>query len=155
MLYYDYVTENTNKLAKYKKNLYIVQFYVHVLVLWLFNWNYESVSPNRKLNLITWWICFSFKKVDRRSAMIHVFTKTPPTQGSRKVARFMQNEPQFIVYRAQRTNVNIKLCPINLPPNISVNINFNTSIYLTSLVAYCQCDVTKWQRLHVYIVLRK
>jgi len=40
--------------------------------------------------------------------MIHVFTKTPPTQGSRKVVRFMQNEPQFILYRAQRmTNVNI------------------------------------------------
>ena len=39
--------------------------------------------------------------------MIHIFTKTPPTQGSRKVVWFMQNEPQFILYRAQRTNVNI------------------------------------------------
>jgi len=29
------------------------------------------------------------------------------TQGSRKVVRFMQNELQFILYRAQRTNVNI------------------------------------------------
>jgi len=37
----------------------------------------------------------------------HVFTKTPPTQGSRKVVRFMHNGPQFIVYIAQRTNVNI------------------------------------------------
>jgi len=48
-----------------------------------------------------------FFKVDRRSAMIHVFTKTPPTQGSRKVVRFMQNKPQFILYITQRTNVNI------------------------------------------------
>ena len=55
-----------------------------MLVISLYNWDYESVSPNRKLNLITWWICFSFKTVDRRSAIIHVFTKTPPTQGSRK-----------------------------------------------------------------------
>ena len=71
-----------------------------MLVLWLYNWDYEPVSPNRKLNLITWWICFSFKKVDRRSAVIHVFTKTQSIQGSRKVVRFMQNEPQFILYRA-------------------------------------------------------
>jgi len=35
------------------------------------------------------------------------FIKTPSTQGSRKVVRFMQNEPQFILYRAQRTNVTI------------------------------------------------
>ena len=55
-------------------------------------------------------MCFSLKKVDRRSAIIHVFTKTPPTQGSRKVVRFMQNEPQFISYRAQRTNVNMQTC---------------------------------------------
>mgnify|MGYP007091343061 CR=1 FL=1 len=81
-----------------------------MLVLWLYNWDYESVSQKRKLNLKTWWICFSFKKVDRRSAIIHVFTKTPPTQGSQKVIRFMQNEPQFILYRAQRTNVNIIYC---------------------------------------------
>jgi len=40
---------------------------------------------------------------------MHVFTKTPHTQGSRKVARFMQNEPQFILYKAQRTNVNISV----------------------------------------------
>ena len=51
---------------------------------------------------------FSFKKVDRQSAVIHVLTKTPPTQRSRNVVRFMQNEPQFILYRAQRTNVNIQ-----------------------------------------------
>ena len=51
------------------------------LVLWLYNWGYESVSPKRKLNLIMWWICFVFLKEVRRSAMIHVFTKTPPTQG--------------------------------------------------------------------------
>ena len=50
---------------------------------------------------------FSFKKVNRRSAIIHVFTKTPPNQRSRKVVRFMQNEREFILYRAQRTNVNI------------------------------------------------
>ena len=81
-----------------------------MFVLWLYNWDCESVSPNRKLNLITWWICFPFKKVVRRSAIIHVFTKTPPIHGSRKVVQFMQNEPQFILYRAQRTNVNIHLC---------------------------------------------
>jgi len=45
--------------------------------------------------------------VDQRSAIIHVFTKAPPTQGSRTVVRFMQNEPQYIVYIDQRTNVNI------------------------------------------------
>jgi len=39
--------------------------------------------------------------------MITVFTKTPPTQASRKLVRFMQNETQFILYKAQRTNVNI------------------------------------------------
>jgi len=32
-------------------------------------------------NLTTLWICFSLKKVDRRSAIIHVLTNTPPTQG--------------------------------------------------------------------------
>ena len=42
-----------------------------MLVLWLYYWDYESVSPNRKLNLITWWICLSFKKMKRRSAMTH------------------------------------------------------------------------------------
>jgi len=52
---------------------------------------------------------FCFKKVDRRGAIIYVLTKTPPTQGSRKVVRFMENEPQFILYRAQRANVNIFL----------------------------------------------
>ena len=59
---------------------YLLMFQFHIksnsilmLVLWLYNWDYESVSPNRKLNLITWWICFSFKKVDRRSPIIHVF----------------------------------------------------------------------------------
>ena len=85
-----------------------------ILVLWLYNWDCESVSPNRKLNLITWWICFPFKKVVRRSAIIHVFTKTPPIHGSRKVVQFMQNEPQFILYRAQRTNVNTCYCFENL-----------------------------------------
>ena len=35
------------------------------------------------------------------------FIKIPPTQMSRKVLRFVQNEPHFIVYIAQRTNVNI------------------------------------------------
>ena len=79
-------------LSSHVSILYIVRFYFNV-VLWLFNWDYESVSPNRKLN--QW------------NAIIHVFTKTPPTQGSQKVVRFMQNEPQFILYRAQRTNVNI------------------------------------------------
>ena len=54
---------------------------------------------------------FAFKKVDRRSAIIHVFTKTPPTQRSLKVLRFMQNEPHLFVYRAQRTNVNSRLYP--------------------------------------------
>jgi len=39
---------------------------------------------------------FSFKKVDRRNAIIYVLTKTLPTQmGSRKVVRFMQNEPHL------------------------------------------------------------
>ena len=72
-----------------------------MLVLWLYNWDYESVSPNRKPNLITWWICFSTRRNDT------CFTKTPPTQGSRKVVWFMQNEPQFNLYRAQLTNVKI------------------------------------------------
>ena len=46
--------------------------------------------------------------------MIYVFTKTPPTQGSRKVVRFMQNEPQFILYRAQPKNVNVLVSMIHL-----------------------------------------
>ena len=29
---------------------------------WLFNWDYESVSPKTELNLITWLICFLLKK---------------------------------------------------------------------------------------------
>ena len=53
---------------------------------------------------------FFFQKVDRRNAIIHVFTKTPPTQRSRKVVRFMQNESHLFLYRAQGTNVNIKIC---------------------------------------------
>ena len=44
---------------------------------------------------------FSFKKVDRRIAKIHVFTKAPPTQRSH--AKWTA----FILYRAQHTNVNI------------------------------------------------
>jgi len=55
------------------------------------------------------WICFSFKKVDRRSTIIHVFTETPPTQRSGKVVWFMQNEQYIFVYRAQLMNVNIIL----------------------------------------------
>ena len=43
----------------------------------------------------------------RQSAIIHVLTKTPLTQRSRKVVRFMQNEREFILYRAQRTNVDL------------------------------------------------
>ena len=82
---------------------YISSFY---FILSLSNWDYESVSPNRKLNLITWWISFS---LDRRSAIIHVFTETPPTQMSRKVVRFMQNEPHLFLYKAQLTNVNIRV----------------------------------------------
>ena len=50
-----------------------------------------------------------FTLMKQQLDIIHVFTKTPPTQGSRKVVRFMQNDPQFILYRAQRTNVNIIL----------------------------------------------
>ena len=46
-----------------------------------------------------------FYKGDQRSAIIHVFTETPPTQRSRKI---MQNEPHLFVYRAQLTNVNIE-----------------------------------------------
>ena len=47
----------------------------------LYYWDYKSVNPNRKLNLITWWICFSFKKVDRRSAIIHVLPRLRPLKG--------------------------------------------------------------------------
>ena len=82
-------------------------FYFFIFILSLSNWDYESVSTNRQLNLITWCICFSFKKVDRRSAIIHVFTEPPPTQRSRKVVRFMQNEPHLSLYRAQLTKVNL------------------------------------------------
>ena len=49
-----------------------VKYFMFMLVLLLFNRDNESVSSNTKLNLITWWICFSFKKVDWRSAIIHV-----------------------------------------------------------------------------------
>jgi len=31
-----------------------------------------------------------------------------PLKGHGKVVRFMQNEPQFILYRAQRTNASTK-----------------------------------------------
>ena len=51
---------------------------INKLVLWLCNWDYESVSPNTKLNNEI--NLFFVQKVDRRSAIIHVFTKTPPTQ---------------------------------------------------------------------------
>jgi len=36
-----------------------------------------------------------WQKVDRRRAILHVITETPHTQRSRKVARFMQNEPHL------------------------------------------------------------
>ena len=49
---------------------YIVQFYFNVGTMII--QPRLQISQNRKLNLITWWIC---------SAIIHVFTKTPPTQG--------------------------------------------------------------------------
>jgi len=39
--------------------------------------------------------------------MVDAFTKTSPAQWSRKVVWLMQNEPHFMLYRAQRTNVNI------------------------------------------------
>ena len=112
---FDIAIHNRYKDRRYLGYLLMFQFRIQsnsilMLVLWLFNWDNESVSPNRKLNLITWWICFSFKKVDRRNAIIHAFTKTPPTQGSRKVVRFMQNKPHFSLYKAQRTNVNIQIC---------------------------------------------
>jgi len=41
-----------------------VKYLMIMLVLLLFNRDNESVGSNTKLNLITWWICFSFKKVD-------------------------------------------------------------------------------------------
>jgi len=41
------------------------------------------------------------------------FNKTLPTQGSQKVVRFMQNEPQFILYRVQRANVNINIVELS------------------------------------------
>ena len=41
-----------------------VKYFMFMLVLLLFNRDNESVGSNTNLNLITWWICFSFKKVD-------------------------------------------------------------------------------------------
>jgi len=45
---------------------------------------------------------FLLKKVDRRSAIIHVFTKTPPTQRSRNVVMLMQNEPHLFCTELKR-----------------------------------------------------
>ena len=93
----------THELSSHVSVTYLVYFLFY-FILSSSNWDYESVRPNRKLNLITWWICFFLlKKVDRRSAIIHVFTKTPPTQRSRKVVRYL------FLYRAPLTNVNISV----------------------------------------------
>ena len=84
---FDIAMHNRSKDRRYLLG-YLLMFQFRILsnsismsVRWLYNSDYESVRPEIKLNLITWWICFSFKKVDRRKAIIHVCTKTPPTQG--------------------------------------------------------------------------
>ena len=88
------------------------------------------------------WICFSFIKVDRRNAIIYVLNKTPPTQGSRKVVRFMQNEPQFILYRAQRKNVNIVSCTV---------CGFvRTFVYVLCILIYVDC---LWYNVHRVVSL--
>ena len=51
-------------------------------------------------------LVFFLKKVDRQSAIIHVFTETPPTQRSRKGHTVHATWITFILYRAQQTNVN-------------------------------------------------
>ena len=76
-----------------------------MLELWLFIWDYKSVSLNTELDSIMWWIFFSFKKVARQSAIIYVFTETPPTLRSRKVERFMQNEAHLFW-----TELNRRIC---------------------------------------------
>ena len=96
---------NTTK----KSDLYFIY------ILSLSNWDYESVSSNRKLNLITWWICFSFKRVDGRRATIHVFTETPPTQRSRKVVQSMHNEQRLLF--VQSSTCECKYFLINIVKN--------------------------------------
>ena len=95
--YYDYLTETTKR--KYK--LFFLLFLAFVF------------SQNIKLNLITWWICFSFKKVDRRSALIHDLPRLRQLKGQEKWTA-------FILYRAQRTNVYIETCwTIRMSPVIN------------------------------------
>jgi len=59
-----------------------------------------------------------------------------PTQRSRKVVRFMQNEPHIFMYRAQRTNVNILKRMIFLT-------KINISVYTRELLATFNL-LSKW-----------
>ena len=74
---FDIAIHNRYKVRRYLLGLsshisipYTVQFYFNVGTMIL--QPRLQISQNRKLNVIMWWIC---------SAIIHVFTKTPPTQG--------------------------------------------------------------------------
>jgi len=77
------------------------------------------------------WICFSFKKVDRRSAIIHVLTKTPPTQGSRKVVRFMQKGLR--IYFVQSSTDECKyllLFKVNIKNYVNINAFFKLDVHM-------------------------
>ena len=81
-----------------------------MLVLWLYKWDFESVNPNRKLNLKTWWICFSFKRIGSTNRNNTGFYQDSAHSRVTKGRTVYANEPQFILYTAQRTNVNFYSC---------------------------------------------
>ena len=96
-------------------------------------WRGKSMKPKHKTEFDNVMDLFFFWKIDRLSAIVHVFTKTPPTQMSRKVVRFMQNEREFILYTAQRTNV-----------NMSVYIYILKSYIKWQLIYYLCCCCCFW-----------
>ena len=73
-----------------------------MLLLWLFNWDYQSVSPNTKLNLISWWICFSvIKRTSTKRNDTCFYKDSIHSMVHAKWAAIM-------LYKAQRMNVNIR-----------------------------------------------
>jgi len=60
-------------------------------ILFLFWYTLSTVSLNRKMNSNNAMDLMFLKKSSSMNAIIHVFTKTPPTQRQRKVVRFLKN----------------------------------------------------------------
>jgi len=71
-----------------------------MFILSLSYWDYDSVSPNRKLNFITWRICFSLNKSRSTTRNNTCFHRDSAHSKVTKVILFMQNGPHIFLYRA-------------------------------------------------------